>query len=199
MQLDDAFGVGTVDLKGPKLLCNPANKNGEDPSAPAHSEHLVGYEIKQTVPPFAKRPNLVVTNQFGTFVLDARKPNRLFIPSNASAVDSPPIPVAPALDHFKCYTVKGGTFRTSGIVVEDQFGTLTVDVKKPVRLCLPADKNGEGINDPATELVCYKARTTGGTPRFERPGEIFIANQFGPNVFDVRRLRELCVPAVRQP
>ena len=41
--------------------------------------------------------------------------------------------------------MRGAKFRRQGLEVADQFGTITVDIKKPLRLCVPANKNGEGI------------------------------------------------------
>src|SRR5262245_18477963 len=44
--LVDQFGTLMVDAFGPIDLCAPANKNDEDPSAPAHPAHLASYDIK---------------------------------------------------------------------------------------------------------------------------------------------------------
>jgi hypothetical protein len=197
--LDDELGPGTVDVKGPKRLCNPVNKNNEDPSAPFSPDHLVSYGIRQTAPRFTRVEGLRVANQFGTFVIDAKKPALLMIPSTKSAAAPPPQPVNPEVDHLKCYNVRAARFLTSGVQVQDQFGTLSIDVRKPSSLCVPANKNGEGILNPAAHLLCYRVRTTPRTPKFQRPGSFFVANQLGPNSFVVRGLRELCVPSVRIP
>ena len=50
-----------VDAKKPTRLCNPADKNDEDPSAPFHPDHLEDYAIKG--PKFTKVTNLTVTNR----------------------------------------------------------------------------------------------------------------------------------------
>jgi len=77
---------------------------------------------------------------------------------------------------------------------------LTEDLKKPFRLCLPADKNGSGILNPNASLVCYKSRNASGTPPFRGPtNPVFIDNQFGPDSLLVNHARELCVPAVLNP
>src|SRR6185369_10346241 len=72
--LDDAFVTGTVEVKKLKFLCAPTDKNGEDPTAPTHPEHLKGYQIKYAVKPVLPT-HINVVDQFnpsGLFV-DAKK------------------------------------------------------------------------------------------------------------------------------
>ena len=200
VSLNDEFGSGTVELRRAKRLCNPADKNDEDPTAPSDPDHLSGYVIKQTAPQFIPVPALQVTNQFGSITVDVVRPDMILVPS-AKSLSAPPPPLTnPAIDHFKCYKIKGARFRVPGITVDDQFGTLRVDLKKPIRLCAAADKNGEGIQDPTAHLLCYKARISSGFPRFRGPGvPVYIDNQFGPDTIDVRHERELCVPSTVNP
>ena len=196
--LDDQFGPGTVDLTKLKRLCNPANKMGEDPTAPSKPEHLTGYVIKQTSPKFVVVPGLDVVNQFGTFVVDVVKPVYMLVPS-AKGVGAPPPPlVNPQIDHFKCYKIKKAKARIPLVPVEDQFGSFTEDVKKPTRLCVPADKNGSGIQNPNENLMCFKVVPK---PRFVGPTDtIFIEDQFTTNQgFVVNHVRELCVPTTIIP
>jgi hypothetical protein len=44
------------------------------------------------------------------------------------------------------------------VSLSDQFEDKDFDVKKPVNLCTPADKNDEGINDPDTHLKGYQIK-----------------------------------------
>jgi ELWxxDGT repeat protein len=44
------------------------------------------------------------------------------------------------------------------VLLEDRFETKAFEVKKPVGLCAPADKNGEGRLDPATHLRRYQIK-----------------------------------------
>jgi hypothetical protein len=59
----DQFEAVTLTLKKPQLLCAPTNKNGEDPTAPFHPDHLLCYKAKSAT----KFGQLSVTldNQFG--------------------------------------------------------------------------------------------------------------------------------------
>src|SRR5262245_57431485 len=46
VSLVDEFGSKVVTLSWPTKLCAPANKNGEDPTAPAAPDHLTAYELR---------------------------------------------------------------------------------------------------------------------------------------------------------
>jgi hypothetical protein len=200
VQLDDQFGPGTVDVKRPLEVCNPADKNDEDPTAPGDPDHLVAYAIKQRTPAFTRRTNVTVAHQFGTFVFDVVKPTVMLVPSAKSHDATPPAPTAPAVDHFKCYKVARAHGRVDAVKVVDQFGTLMLDLRKPVRLCIPADKNGEGIQDSAALLLCHKARLRRDAGKFTEPtGSIYTNNQFGALTSRVVKPRELCIPALLNP
>ncbi len=190
--LDDDFGPSITEVRRPRLLCAPVNKNGEDPTAPDDPDHLIGYEIRRTSPHFERMDEEIVVDQFGSLVLDLQRPERILVPS-AKSVSGPATPLdPPVVDHYQCYRVRGDRRRVKGVEVEDQFtenGPDVTDVKKPLRLCLPVDKNGEGIPDIAPRLMCYKTKPG---PRVNR--EVWFYNQFGGGILDVRRARELCVP-----
>jgi len=192
--VDDQFGSGTQDLRRPKRLCTPADKNDEDPGAPSDPAHLVGYEVQNRTPKFAAVKNVTVDNQFGPITVQVVRPDILMVPSAKSLVAPPGAPGNLLTNHFQCYGVKGGRTRVDNVEVTDQFGTLTVDIKKPVRLCTAADKNGEGIFDPTGNIMCYQARPA-RRPRFKGPDPIFIHNQFGPDQIGITRPTELCVPS----
>ena len=114
-------------------------------------------------------------------------------------LSQPSLPTAFGVDHFKCYKVAFVKLRKFGISVHDQFGDqsgkITVDIKKPTHLCVPADKKGEGIPDLTQNLMCYKVVITPGTPSAQLPSTIFTNNQFGPDSYSVYGPRDLCVPS----
>ncbi|MBI4490025.1 MAG: hypothetical protein HY694_13130, partial [Deltaproteobacteria bacterium] len=117
-----------------------------------------------------------------------------FFRHNASTVS--------CLDHFLCYSAR----RTPGtsnfpprIALEDQFEEGIFEVHRPERLCNPADKNSEGINDLKTHLLGYEM-----DPDFvEEPAinitNIKVQNQFHPAgselVVDLIETGRLLVPA----
>ena len=168
--IQDAFRLSTVTVVKPRFLCAPTSKNGEDPTAPTHPDHLEDYKIK----PSLKLGVLgqVVQDQFGSLTLDVVKPLTLQVPTAKSLSAPPPAPVDPAPDHFQCYRVRtaSGAPRfvpRPGVAIEDQFGARTVTVKKPKRLCVPANKNGEapGAETHPDHLLCYQIKET-SEPRF---------------------------------
>ena len=192
--LDDDLGPSTVEVRRPKLLCAPVDKNAEDPSAPNDLDHLVGYEIRRDGPRFEGVHDEIVVDQFGTLLVDLRRPERILVPS-AKSLNDPATPLdPPVVDHYLCYSVRGDRRRVAGVTVEDQFGTGVTDVKKPLRLCVPTDKDGEGVLDNAARLMCYKTKPG---PRVNQT--VFIDNQFGAGSLNVRRARELCVPVATGP
>jgi len=194
LNLEDDFGTSTATVRRAKMLCAPVNKNAEDPNAPTDADHLVGYEIRRS-DRFAGVLDEVVEDQFGTLVLDIRRPERILVPSAKQADPNDVVlPLDPAVvDHYQCYSVRGDRRRVAGIDVEDQFGTGTADVKKPSRLCLPVNKNGEGIVDGAARLMCYAIKPG---PRVNTT--VQINNQLGDDELRVKRARELCVPLTNQ-
>ena len=197
VSLVDRFAAFGVQLARPMRLCNPADKNDEDPTAPTDPDHLIGYKVKSVVPRATRIANVVVGNQFGTIVGDLVKPDWLFVPSSKSLTFPPPAPNE-GVDHFLCYKIaRFAKTRLSGIVVDDQFGTLTLDIKRPTRICVPANKNGEGILDTAANLACYEVRKNPRLPRFVGPAPIFVDTQFDrPTQIEITRPTELCVPSV---
>ena len=59
----DYLGSYTEILVKPRFLCAPANKNGEDPGAETHLEHLLCYKTR--APKLGGVTNQFVANQFG--------------------------------------------------------------------------------------------------------------------------------------
>lgn len=196
----DRFGAGSVDLAAStvvKRLCNPAGLNGAP--APSGPDHLTGYVISARTPRFAPLTNQVVVNAFGTTNVTVVRPILLMVPS-AKSLDGVPPPITPSIDHFQCYVVRNARTRAKKITVTDQFGTLTLDVKRPSRLCTAVDKRGEGLINPDDNLMCYEIRSSSGTRRFTGPaGDVFINNQFGTDTLKVTRPTELCIPSVVNP
>jgi hypothetical protein len=200
-RLDDQFGSGTVGVVRPNRICNPADKNDEDPDAPSNPRHLAGYQVRQLMPPFARAFGQRIVNQFGTVDLDVVRPDQMLVPSTKS--DSTPPPPPDLSDHFKCYRVRrskgSARFTEIGPVkVDDQFGTWTVSFKRPTKLCAPADKNGEDPTAPShrNHLLCYKVRYVSAP--FSHVS-VFVNNQFGQQALVATRPAELCVPSLKNP
>ena len=207
LPLRDQFGASTVAVKKPQFLCAPTNKLGEDPTAPTHPEHLEGYQIKNVQKPIFPT-HIKVVDQFnaGGLFVDAKKQSHLLVPTVKDRFTPPPLPDAFSVDHFQCYKVKTskGAQKFEPILnveVEDQFGIMHVDVKKPTFLCNPVDKNGEDPGAPThvDHLMCYQIKQVKTEPKFLKHTPIFVNNQFGPETLDAKKPSKLCVPALKTP
>lgn len=186
--VEDRFGTSDHVLRYPHRLCAPANKNDE--GIVDETSHLTGYPLRGAFEPV---PDQEVSNQFGRLRLDVTRPDYLMVPT---ARDGVAIPAGNNLDHFRCYKVRRSSgapkFNPVTATVVDAFESVTVRVLRPMRLCYPANKNGE---DPAAPdhqnmLLCYKTQsaTRFGTHETE------IENQFGPDTLRLIHRRELCLP-----
>ena len=141
---------------------------------------------------FVPLHDVQVSNEFGPILVDVLRPDRLLVPSAKSLMGTPPA-IDPAIDHFQCYVTQGGQTRRDDLLVDDQFGTYLTDVKRPMRLCMAVDKNGEGILNAAVHLMCYGIETDPQRSLYRDP--FFINSQFGPDIIAVTGPREICVPS----
>src|SRR4029453_1541065 len=110
--------------------------------------------------------------------------------SNTTSTTSTTGPI-PA-DHYKCYKTRGVRGTSRMVTLADQFVTGQVTVKRPIRLCNPGDKNGEGILDPTSHLMCYKISAPPFTQR-----TVLAQNQLGDNYLRIIRPESLCNPAAK--
>src|SRR5207245_1300759 len=134
VSLNDQIGNSTVELIRPKRVCNPADINGVEPSNVNDPDHLTGYVMRQTAPPFVAVRALAVTDLFGPLTLDLVRPDYIMIPSAKSLVAPPPPYTTPGINHFKCYKTAHANRRITSLTLDDEFGSLILALKKPVRL-----------------------------------------------------------------
>jgi len=168
---------------------------GEDDGVDFNGDHLTGYTLRQDTPAFKPLRGLSVTNQFGEIKIDLVRPDLLLVPATKSLI-GPPQTSNPGIDHFECYRIAGARFHAAGVSVQDQFGTIVEDIKRPRRFCNAVDKNGGGIIDATKHLLCYKVRSPAGPPT---KSTVFILNQFGNDSFTLFGTREFCVPTEVTP
>ena len=183
VSIDDQFGPQDTDLGLLEFLMVPADKNGEGISD--FFSHLTCYDIVDGDP---GPTGVTVTNQFVTDEpIAVGNPEELCVPTEKLITPGPV-----DIDHFKCYEVAGDSI-SIGVGVVDQFQSISSVLGEPIRLCNPADKNGEGIQDPENHLVCYEL-----TPPGDLVGPVPITNQFvvGQDI-GVGNAIALCVPSLK--
>ena len=196
VNLVDQFGAVADVAEDATRLCNPVDKNGGgivDPTA-----HLLCYGL-QAQRGFTQR-EVVVRNQFGDQILTVVRPESLCVPAEKDGVHS-----ALNLNHFKCYRVaqRHGKFAPRVVTLADQFETKTTVVQKPMLMCNPVDKNGEGVVDPAGHLTCYRIVDADGQQDFI-PQDVSVSDQFTEQLVKAfrgscRQASLLCVPSLKNP
>jgi hypothetical protein len=147
----------------------------------------------------AQQRTVMVSNQFGVQYLRVVKPESL---CNPAEKDGLPFSDDADPNHYKCYKVRDLSeprFEERTVTVVDQFETKTTRVIKPLLLCNPVDKNGEGIPDAGCHLVCYRIKDAAGQAAFA-PTAATVEDQFSTEDIrtatgECRRAGYLCVPS----
>jgi cysteine-rich repeat protein len=156
-------------------------------------DHVLCYKTTSLVP-FSRR-TVSLVDQLETADADVVRPRSLCLPAskNGGAVLDP-------VTHAEEYRIKSALahVRRRGVVVTDQFGTLTVDTVKAERLLVPTNKSLMGPATPpspgvADHYKCYKVKVR--APKFPKGIQATVADQFEDRLYDVKKPRHLCVPA----
>jgi hypothetical protein len=191
--IEDVHDASDSTVRFPRRLCLPSDKNDE--GIVDATSHLTGYPTRGA---FRRLRNQVIHDQFGALRLDLLRPDFLLVPT---ARDGVAIPPGNDLDHFRCYKVKRSAGEPKFVpltpTVVNAYESSTVRLMRPLRLCVPANKNAEDPTAPTHRamLLCYRTRSD---PGFGTRGAD-IDNQFGPDTLELIHRRELCVPAEPEP
>jgi hypothetical protein len=193
--LVDRLGTTHGSVSKPAQLCYAVDPSGTDPAVTASKDRLLRYQLRASHRHARQR----VANEFGVQTLNVFGPGSLMVPSAAEIGSMPVALGSPSIDHFTCYAARPARGQTrigpqQSVSLVDQLGSLTATVGRPVRLCIPADKDGEaaGTETHVGSLVCYRL-----SPRRRlQGGRIFTANQFGSATLLATLSEELCVPSV---
>ena len=96
------------------------------------------------------------------------------------------------LDHYMCYKIKPTSpFTQIPVSLVDQFENAAATVKKPLALCPPADKNGEGVHDLVTHEEMYLIKQTSPV---HQARTVSTRDQFGTLSLDALTVQTLMVP-----
>ncbi len=199
--LADAFAnVGAVVFK-PQALCVAVGQNGQPVIDPL--THQEAYKIK-SMDSIAPQTYIRMIDQFGTHDVDLFKADTLLVPTGVGFGVPAPSPSTLA-DHYRCYkvTTSAGTARLpQGVqaTVVEQSAARSYEVKKPSHLCAPVSENGQVVNQPAVDFMCYTvAPIRGEHTQGKIVGQIQTLNEFGTGRLDTAKEAELCVPAMQTP
>ena len=102
-------------------------------------------------------------------------------------------------EHYACYRIDPhGGFDEIPVSLKDQFAGYEALVIRPIQLCNPVDKNGEGILNPEVHLVCYEIRAD-PIGEFPPTYDVNTVNQFREqSMTAVLPPRMLCVPSFKK-
>jgi len=160
------------------------------PTDPTSIEHYLSYKVKQPKgdDKFVKF-TVFLDDKYESATYTVDKPDRLYNP-----IDKNEEGLTDDISHYVGYKIKipkgDDKFEhIKGVSVTDQFGQLTIDIKKPKLLLVPSD--------PVTvnHFKCYDIKETKHTPKFEK----LTIPVNDPNFeiiqeFEVKKPKHLCVP-----
>src|SRR5262249_52545357 len=152
-------------------------------------------------PRFTPVLQIPVLDRFGNLTIDAKKPVNLCTPASQGGFDAG----APTLpDHLHEYQIasSSGTPKFARLLnrtVVNHFGTLAVDVIKPLRLLMPSAESQTNPPPPLAAplpdpFTCYRIRHHPGTPRFTPVAGVPLVDRFGSFTVEVKRPTMLCAP-----
>ena len=201
LSVTDALAARDVDVKKTALLGTPADRDLRNPTAPLAPDHLVAYKVKRSrgQPREPQRRGVEVANLFGTQTLDLKKADLLLLPAAKDLIAPVPPLAAPGVNAFHCWRAKyakggGRAPKNRPTQVGDQLGFAQYTLKKPTRLCLPADVDGAspGAEADPVALACFKVTARPGPPG--RDG-VHTHDAVGPAVLRLKKPAELCLPS----
>jgi hypothetical protein len=114
-------------------------------------------------------------------------PAQCVAPTDPQACECPLGP----LDHFLCYRTKAKRDRR-GVDLDDPFGSSGHPTGDISSVCVPADKDGQGITDEDTHLTVYKLEG------YEAPHTaVPVMTAFGESTLDTKQGTTVMVPATQ--
>jgi cysteine-rich repeat protein len=198
--VDDQFAVFAGPATRPRDLCLPASTGAGPLNDPATA--LVNLQLK--IPGSYRAGTWRVTDQFGSYDLTTRRPDRLLV---ASATGPPGSPIDPppagSANHYTCRQVRLDSSSVPPgdliVTVDDALGSRQLTLGKPDRLCSPSDLNvpGTGMEHRRAHLLCYDLRHRGAL-RDVSVGTVHTANMLDTRDLRAASPRALCVPAVAE-
>lgn len=138
------FGTITLDVsRKPDRLLVPTAKSLTGPPSPlgAFVDHFTCHRAKvsRRTPRFEGADDVTIETQFGTVVIDVRKPRSLCAPTNKNGEDPG---AETGDDHLLCYQIRGGgRGGRVDLFLNNQFGQQTARMSGRQELCVPSLKN----------------------------------------------------------
>lgn len=176
VSLSDQFEAGLFAVQKPVSLCNPADTEGGDPTAPTDPDHLEAYQVTLV-------PKVCVAGS----------------PTNAGRACRREQDCRGTVGQSSFCQRVPEHHRQTNLTVENQLGSLHVDTLKPDRLLVPTAQSLSGpVSVPMPSIdhfKCYSVRVTPGTAKFPKDMQAFVVDQFQqPRLYDLVKPTRLCTP-----
>ncbi len=194
--------------QGIGLVTNSAtvNSNSDDPNLDNNSieedttinpsiEHYLSYQINESkgTPKF-ESTNVGLNDQFSSGEFKVKQLYRLFNP-----VDKNDEGLTNEENHLVGYRIQGKDKVRETVLVENQFGILSLDIKNERLLLVPSSKNHtstpDSLKTPSDHFKCYDVKVTKGTPNFKKlKADVYDPNFEEDRTMDVKKPRYFCNP-----
>jgi hypothetical protein len=200
--VEDNFGQGAdlftlLNAIGPTLVQNivvPGPLGLQLFTVLQHLRHFQCYGLANAA---SRDVPVTLADTFGSRSVTVGKPNALCAPADKNGED-PAAPDDPG--YLTAYGItRGGHFgRVPAQTVQNQFGTLTVDVVTPRALLVPSAYSPDAppsspVGAFLPHFTCYDVRITGGTPKFAG-ATVDVTTSLGHATVQVQKPHRLCVP-----
>jgi len=174
--------------------------------AVATTDHYLVYDVKETkhTDKFEKM-TVELSDQFETdAIYKVEKPHHLYNPVQKTH-DGATTEISDEISHLLGYKIKtpkdADKFeKVTNVLVQNQFGDIIVDVKKPKLLLVPSAKNHFTVPDELNPITinhfkCYDVKESKDTPKFvKRTVTIYDPNFELTQDFEVKKPKHLCTP-----
>lgn len=171
---------------------------GYCPEPPREPDHYLLYWTDESAQPGER---LTVIDQFGTRQVQIEEPFSLLNPAEKRRTGKPAEPVNNPDDHLLCHELVPQQTANRSVRVQNQFGTRTLTVGRPLTLCAPARKSlptEPPPGAPPTRLdhyLCYDVSNE--TP--DLPSETMTAiDEFATRSIRIDEARDFCNPAEKR-
>jgi hypothetical protein len=167
--IETQFETTTIDLRKPRTLCAPTDKNGEDPGAEDHPDHLLCFQVKGHKG--IGRPAVYLNNQFGEQSGRMRGHRHEFcVPSNDGTTPTTTTTVAPT-------TTTTSTSSTTSTTTAPSTTTTTSSTSTTVTTSTTTSTSTSTTVSTSTTLLPTTTTTTSTTTTtlYGSPSRAFLA------------------------
>jgi hypothetical protein len=142
-------------------------------------------------------PGRVETNSAGIDTIEILKTASIECVTTTSVSTTTTTTTTPISRSFQCYVTKSQATPSVPVTLVDRFGSSSVSVRRPERLCAAVDESDQGPDAPANpqHLIAYGLVQDRG--QFQPRYHLQVANRFGTVTLDAVRFAELLVPSAK--